>query len=46
MARAKKEKVDINEIKSRRIDSRPFSEISDLKIHRVDESMPPVQRAT
>ena len=34
MARKKKEKLDINEIKSKRIDSRPFSEISDLKIHR------------
>ena len=45
MARAKKEKVDINEIKSRRIDSRPFSEISDLKIHRRSKKKKRVNRS-
>ena len=45
MARAKKDKVDINEIKSRRIDSRPFSEISDLKIHRRSKKKKRVNRS-
>lgn len=45
MAKAKKEKVDINEIKSRRIDSRPFSEISDLKIHRRSKKKKRVNRS-
>jgi len=45
VARAKKEKVDINEIKSRRIDSRPFSEISDLKIHRRSKKKKRVNRS-
>ena len=45
MARKKKEKLDINEIKSRRIDSRPFSEISDLKIHRRSKKKKRVNRS-
>lgn len=45
MARAKKDKLDINEIKSRRIDSRPFSEISDLKIHRRSKKKKRVNRS-
>ena len=45
MAKRKKEKVDINEIKSRRIDSRPFSEISDLKIHRRSKKKKRVNRS-
>ena len=45
MARKKKEKLDINEIKSKRIDSRPFSEISDLKIHRRSKKKKRVNRS-
>jgi len=45
VARKKKEKLDINEIKSRRIDSRPFSEISDLKIHRRSKKKKRVNRS-
>lgn len=45
MAKRKKEKVDINEIKSRRIDSRPFSEISDLKIQRRSKKKKRVNRS-
>ena len=45
MARHKKEKLDINEIKSKRIDSRPFSEISDLKIQRRSKKKKRVNRS-
>jgi ABC-type glycerol-3-phosphate transport system permease component len=45
VAKRKKEKVDINEIKSRRIDSRPFSEISDLKIQRRSKKKKRVNRS-
>ena len=44
MAR-KKDKLDINEIKSRRIDSRPFSEISDLKVHRRSKKKKRINRS-
>lgn len=45
MARRVKEKKDINEIKSKRIDSRPFAEISDLKIHRRSKKKKRVNRS-
>ena len=45
MARKVKEKKDINEIKSKRIDSRPFAEISDLKIHRRSKKKKRVNRS-
>ena len=45
MARHKKDKLDINEIKSKRIDSRPFSEISDLKIQRRSKKKKRVNRS-
>ena len=45
MARRAKEKKDINEIKSKRIDSRPFAEISDLKIHRRSKKKKRVNRS-
>ncbi len=45
MARKKKEKIDINELKSRRIDSRPFSEISDLKVLRRSKKKKRINRS-
>ena len=41
---AKKEK-DLNEIKSRRIDSRPFSEISDMKVRRRSKKKKRINRS-
>lgn len=41
----KKEKLDINEIKSRRIDSRPFSEISEYKLLRRSKKRKRVNRS-
>ena len=42
---AKKEKVDINELKSKRIDSRPFSEISDYKVLRRSKKKKRINRS-
>ena len=42
---AKKEKLDINERKSRRIDSRPFSEISALKVNRRSKKKKRINRS-
>lgn len=42
---AKKEKLDINERKSRKIDSRPFSEISNLKVTRRSKKKKRINRS-
>ncbi len=42
---ARKDKVDINELKSKRIDSRPFSEISDLKVQRRSKKKKRINRS-
>lgn len=44
MAR-KKDKLDINELKSKRIDSRPFSEISNLKVQRRSKKKKRINRS-
>ena len=42
---AKKEKIDINELKSKRIDSRPFSEISEYKVLRRSKKKKRINRS-
>ena len=42
---AKKEKLDINERKSRKIDSRPFSEISNFKVTRRSKKKKRINRS-
>ena len=42
---AKKDRVDINELKSKRIDSRPFSEISDYKVLRRSKKKKRINRS-
>lgn len=44
MAR-KKDKLDMNELKSKRIDSRPFSEISNLKVQRRSKKKKRINRS-
>lgn len=41
----KKDKLDINELKSKRIDSRPFSEISNLKVQRRSKKKKRINRS-